>query len=126
MRLQESVEQGIDVFGLEGEIDFHYAPVLRTLLQGKVKQRTHSLILDLAEVDYIDSSGMAAIIEYFRDTTKQGGILCLAGMKPNLESLFKVVGLSGAIAAFPTVQEAAATLKSGTLQPSALFDKPAA
>lgn len=126
MRLQESAEQGIGVFALEGEIDFHYAPVLRTLLQGKIKQGTRSLILDLTRVDYIDSSGMAAIIEYFRDTTKMGGVLCLAGMNPSLVSLFQVVGLSGAIPAFEAVPDAAAALKSGTVQPSPLFDKPAA
>ena len=66
MRLKEATEGGIDIFVLEGEIDLHYAPVLRSLLQGKVAARNAALVLDLSGVSFIDSSGLAAMIEYFR------------------------------------------------------------
>jgi anti-anti-sigma factor len=56
MRLKESVQDGIEVFALEGEIDFHYAPVLRSLFQAKIKAQAPALVLDLAGVDYIDST----------------------------------------------------------------------
>ena len=78
MRLRELVEDGIEIFALQGEIDLHYAPVLRSLLQNKIKARCPSLILDLSAVDYIDSTGLATIIEYFRDAAEYGGVLCLA------------------------------------------------
>ena len=80
MRLKESVEEGIAILGMEGEIDLHYAPVLRTLLQGKVKERCPALVLDLARVTFIDSAGLAAIVEYFRDASRYEGVLCLAGL----------------------------------------------
>ncbi len=59
MRLNELVEDGDHVFCLQGEIDLHYSPVLRSLCQSKIKARCPVLILDLSGVDYIDSTGLA-------------------------------------------------------------------
>lgn len=128
MRLKESVEDGIDVFALQGEIDLHYAPVLRSLLQCKVKAQTHALVLDLTGVDYIDSSGLATIIEYFRDASKHAGILCLVGMNPTLKTTFEIVRLDKAIPSFGTLGEAVDALKRGAVlpAPTAFFNRSAA
>ena len=128
MRLKESIEEGIDVFALQGEIDLHYAPVLRSLFQAKLKRRTPALILELSNVGYIDSTGLAAIMEYFRDAARHAGILCLVGLNQNLKSIFEMVKLDKAIPMFGTVTEATAALKQGSLgaPPSSLFDGPAA
>jgi anti-sigma B factor antagonist len=128
MRLKESVQEGIEIFALEGEIDLHYAPVLRSLFHAKIKAHAPVLVLDLAKVDYIDSSGLATIIEYFRDAAKHGGILCLTSLHENLKTAFQIVGLDRAIPAFETMDEAVAALKRGTIQPPSetLFKKSAA
>src|SRR5438876_12403112 len=97
MRLNELVEDGVDVLSLQGEIDLHYSPVLRSLFQCKVKARSSSLILDLKDVDYIDSTGLAAIMEYFRDAGEYGGVLCLVGLNEKLRTIFEIVGLDKAI-----------------------------
>lgn len=124
MRLKESIEEGIDVFALQGEIDLHYAPVLRSLFQAKIKTRTPALILELSHVGYIDSTGLAAIIEYFRDAARHAGILCLVGLNQDLKSIFEMVKLNEAIPMFATVPEATAALKEGSLQapPTSLFE----
>ncbi len=126
MRLKESVEEGIDVFALEGEIDLHYAPVLRSLFQAKIKTRSPALILELSNVAYVDSTGLAAIIEYFRDASRHAGILCLVGLNKNLQAIFEMTQLDKAIPMFATVQEATAAFKQGSLKapPSSLFDGP--
>src|SRR5690349_14348962 len=123
MRLKESVQDGIEIFALEGEFDLHYAPVLRSLFHSKIKAQAPALVLDLSKVDYIDSSGLATIIEYFRDAAKFGGVLCLASLHENLKTAFQIVGLDRAIPAFKTLDEAVAALKTGTVHPpsEALF-----
>lgn len=128
MRLKELVDEGVEVFVLEGEIDLHYAPVLRSLLQGKVKTRCPALILDLARVTFIDSSGLAAIIEYFRDAAEHGGLLCLAGLNESLKTTFEVVRLDKVIPIFSTTAEARSAIGEGRLRPPGpeLFDRPAA
>ena len=128
MRLKESVQDGIEIFALEGEIDLHYAPVLRSLFQAKIQRQTPALILELAGVDYIDSTGLATVIEYFRDASRHGGVLCLASLHPNLKTAFQIVGLDRSIPAFETLSEAIAALKCGAVQPppESLFKRSAA
>jgi anti-sigma B factor antagonist len=128
MRLKESVEDGIEMFALEGEIDLHYAPVLRSLFRSKLKASTPALLLDLSKVEYIDSTGLATIIEYYRDAARHAGVLCLIGLNRNLASIFEIVKLDKAIPMFGNVTEAITAIKQRALQapPTSLFDRPAA
>ena len=128
MRLKELVDDGIDVFVLEGEIDLHYAPVLRSLLQAKVRARCRSLVMDLSGVTFIDSSGLAAVIEYFRDSGDCDGVLCLSGLNDTLRTIFEIVRLDKVIPIFASRAEAIAALKTGSVVPpeASIFDRSAA
>ncbi len=128
MRLTESAEGDIAIFALEGEIDLHYAPVLRRLLQTKLKNKTPMLLLDLSQVDYIDSTGLATIIEYFRDAGEFSGVLCLVGLNSQLKTIFEIVRLDKTIPIFVTRTEAIEAFRRGGLQtaPSDFVRRPAA
>jgi anti-sigma B factor antagonist len=128
MRLKEGADRGVAIFTLEGEIDLHYAPGLRALFQAKVKARTPALVLDVTGVPYIDSTGLAAIIEYFRDACGFSGILALAGLNDQLKSIFKIVRLDKAIPMFETTQDAVNAIVEGSIQPASpsLFKRSAA
>jgi anti-sigma B factor antagonist len=128
MRLKEATDRGVAIFTLEGEIDLHYAPGLRALFQAKAKTRTSALVLDLTGVPYIDSTGLAAIIEYFRDACAFSGILALAGLNDQLKSIFKIVRLDKAIPMFEAAKDAVDAIAQGSIQPAspALFRHSAA
>lgn len=128
MRLKESVENGIDIFALSGEIDMHYAPVLRSLLQARVQALCPALILDLTDVTFIDSAGLVAIIEYLRDAAAYRGVLCLCGLNETLQTIFEIVKLDKVIPIFASIADALAALEQGSVQPPgpALFDPSAA
>jgi len=128
MRLKEGSERGVAIFTLEGEIDLHYAPALRALFQAKAKARAPSLVLDLTGVPYIDSTGLAAIIEYFRDACGFSGVFCLAGLNDQLKSIFKIVRLDKAIPMFETTKEAVDAIEQGAILPASpsLFRRTAA
>lgn len=111
MRLKESVQDGVDVFTLQGEIDFHFAPVLRAMLQAKLKSSCAALVLDFAEVDFIDSRGIAAILEYVRDCANHGGIIALAALSANVKPIIDTVRLDTVMPVFATVAEAVAALR---------------
>lgn len=128
MRLKEETDRGVAIFTLEGEIDLHYAPGLRALFQAKAKARSPALVLDLTRVPYIDSTGLAAIIEYFRDACGFSGILCLAGLNDQLKSIFKIVRLDKAIPMFETAKDAVDAIAQGAILPASpsLFGRSAA
>jgi anti-sigma B factor antagonist len=123
MRLKERHEEGVTIFALSGAIDLHYVPTLRSLFQSKLNERCPALIVDLSAVDFIDSTGLATLIEYHRDAGTHGGIFTLAGINPNLKAIFDVVQFDRVMAIFPTVVEAGAAIKRGQVPPY-LADEP--
>ncbi|MEY2487842.1 MAG: anti-sigma factor antagonist [Verrucomicrobiota bacterium] len=117
MRLKERKENEVEVFVLEGEIDLHHSLSLRSLLQSKVKAACPALILDLAGVNYIDSSGLAAIMEYMRDAALRKSILCLTCLNDDLKSIFEIVGLDKCLPIFATTAEAANAVRLKQVPP---------
>jgi anti-sigma B factor antagonist len=72
------------VVAIEGEIDLDASPELRDLLLGRVEE-TGSLHVELGGVTYIDSSGIATLVEAFQAARR-------------LEREFALVGVSAAVA----------------------------
>lgn len=74
-------ESNFDVLELSGEVDLHFSPVLREMILASLKEGK-SLLIDLEEVSYIDSSGIASLVEGFQ-TAKSSklayGLLSISG-----------------------------------------------
>src|SRR5690554_4899169 len=62
-------ENGIDILELSGEIDLQYSPTLRENILGSLK-RQQAFLIDLGEVSYIDSSGIASLVEGLQTAKK--------------------------------------------------------
>jgi anti-sigma B factor antagonist len=58
-------KEGFDLLLLSGEVDLHYSPKLRELILGTLKGRK-PLLIDMEGVSYIDSSGIASLVEGFQ------------------------------------------------------------
>jgi anti-sigma B factor antagonist len=105
MRLKERMEAGVTVFALAGEIDFHFAPVLRDVLQAKVKEQCPALILDFSEVQFIDSRGIAVVLECLRDVSSYGGRVALAALHPDVKPIIDTIRLETMMPIFVSVRE---------------------
>lgn len=66
-----SEEAGRLVVKLNGDIDLEHAPRVRELLLECVG-REKDVVVDLAGVDYIDSSGIANLVEALQTANRQG------------------------------------------------------
>ena len=60
-------ENHFDVLELSGEIDLHHSPDLREHILGSLKEN-RPLLIDMEKVSYIDSSGIASLVEGFQTT----------------------------------------------------------
>ncbi len=78
---------------LDGEIDLHEAPRIRELLLPALAREVDRLVIDLSAVTYIDSSGLALLIEALQRVTSYGGDLALSGLRPSLKSIFEIARL---------------------------------
>ena len=97
-----------NVLPLEGEIDLHVSPTVAASLQMMIEKRPQKLIVDLARVTYVDSSGLAVLIEGMQNVEKYGGKFALAGLPETVRSIFEIARLDQVFEIFPDVKAALA------------------
>jgi anti-sigma B factor antagonist len=82
------------VFLVEGQVDMHTSPDLRTQLRAALQEKATPIVVDLTDVAFIDSSGLATLIEALQATNKYGGRLRLCGLSAPVQNLFRLSNLT--------------------------------
>ena len=93
MTIEKMSFPSFTVLELTGEIDLHSSGPLRSELKACSDARTPVLLIDFKRVGYIDSSGLAILIEYLKDAAKFGGKFALLGLEKKVATLFALVRL---------------------------------
>ena len=83
----------VNVLPLEGEIDLHVSPRLARSLARMIAKCPEHVVVDLSGVTFIDSSGLAVLINAMQDIKEYGGKLTLAGINTNVRSIFETARL---------------------------------
>ncbi|MCK9589560.1 MAG: STAS domain-containing protein [Terrimicrobiaceae bacterium] len=110
MQIEKSDSEAVTTLKLSGEIDLHASPALRAELQKRAHAKTSALLLDFSSVDYIDSSGLATLIEYVRESAAFNGKLALFGLQKKVRTIFDLVRLNELFVISGTAEEAIAAL----------------
>ena len=102
---------GVSVLRVSGDLDAADASTLSLALIGAMAS-TGGVVIDLSECDFIDSSGIAAIVEAWRgpDGPENRGRLVLAGASDQVDRIIRITGLDESIAIFDGIDEALAAL----------------
>jgi anti-sigma B factor antagonist len=95
-----------DVLPLKGEIDLHVAPSVTASLNAMIAKKPRRLVIDLSGVTYIDSAGLAALIEAMQKVEGYGGKFLLAGLQETVRSIFEISRLDQVFHIFPDVDAA--------------------
>jgi anti-sigma B factor antagonist len=66
---------------------------LRKLVSGLLSQGRKKILVNFAEVTYIDTSGLASLINALVQTRKQGGELKLVNLPPKVQDLMQITKL---------------------------------
>lgn len=74
-------EQGYHIIQLMGEIDLETSPQVRKILLDTV-EKSEKLLIDMASVTYIDSSGIATLVEAFQRAKKKEGQMAFVSLNP--------------------------------------------
>ena len=81
------------VLVLRGDLDMAGAPRLRQEVAQLVAAGDARLVLDLAAVDFIDSTGLGAVIGALRRARSHDGELVLVCPEPRLQRVFEMCDL---------------------------------
>lgn len=81
------------VLALKGELDPHTAPLLQHQVDHAIEAGASSLVLDLAQLGFIDSSGLRVIISAHKEMRSRDGRLVLRSPSPTARRLLDITGL---------------------------------
>lgn len=88
----ESVE-GATVLTPIGDVDMSRAPAFREHVRQAMLGRPDRLVIDMSAVEYMDSSGLATLVEAMRNSKGQTTELVLCGMQPKVLAVFEIARL---------------------------------
>lgn len=88
----QQLDDGV-YLALDGDIDLSRSPVLRQTLLHLAESKPSRMVVDLAEVPYMDSSGVATLVEALQAQRKGGGRMILCNLQPKVRSIFEIARL---------------------------------
>jgi len=94
------------VLPLHGEIDLHVSPQIATSLQATIARKPAQLLVDLSGVTYVDSSGLAALIDAMQRVQQYGGKFGIVGLQETVRSIFEIARLDQVFRIFPDLESA--------------------
>ncbi len=105
LTIRQDQRENTNIVYLAGEIDAYTAPKLRETLIPLAEQPGQNIIVDLSDVQYIDSTGLGIFIGALKATHAHEGTLTLTGMSERIQRLFSITGLDEVIAINETEEE---------------------
>src|SRR5688500_10663844 len=89
-------------------LDLEVAAEFRTALLQLIDGGEHHVIVDLAGVDFIDSSGLGALVSALKTLKllKRAGDIRLANLQPPVVALLEIIRLHRVFASYPSVDQA--------------------
>jgi len=98
----------IAVIRLTGEVDVYTSPRVRSAMLEQLDGGCKYLVIDLASVDYLDSSGLGILVAGLKRARENGGEVYLVSPKPRIQHVLEVTGLHKVFTVKESVDEAVA------------------
>ncbi len=110
-------ELDCELIAFHGELDAAAAPDLRERLEEVVAEPHGALLIDLACCTFIDSLGVAALVEAAKGMSERDRAVAIATAKPQARRILELTGLDALLSLCWTRDEAIAVLGERSPQP---------
>src|SRR3712207_1693503 len=94
---EEPVDETTQVVAVRGEVDIFTAPEFKTLIAGAIEAGRDTVVVDLAEATFIDSSSLGVLISAHRRLGLRDGRLIIACDVPEVRKTFTITGLDSVL-----------------------------
>lgn len=106
MQVNTEQRDGATIVRPDGDIDLSTSSALRSGLQEAHEAADGKLVIDLSNVQYMDSSGVATLVECLQLSRRSGTTLLLCELHERVLSVFQIARLDGVFDIVPTLDEA--------------------
>jgi len=106
LRIDVRQEGPAAILAAHGEVTAFTSPVLRQSIRSATTAKPKQVILDLSATPYIDSSGVATLVEALQIVGRYGGKLVLVGMNARVRGVFEIARLDTVFPLAGSVEEA--------------------
>ena len=106
MQIRRDSHDASDVLAVQGEVDLSNAPDLRGHLRDLLETQRRNVVVDLSKVDYMDSSGIAVLIEGMRWAQRTNARMVLAAPSQQVRMVMELARLDAFFVTEPSVEQA--------------------
>jgi anti-sigma B factor antagonist len=92
----------VTVLDVAGEVDLDTVAALRAQADRALRDRPPELVLDLTGVDFLDSSGLGALLDLQRRLADEGGFLRLVIGTRHVRRVIDVTGMAAVLSIYDT------------------------
>ena len=112
MQIAERESGAVTILDLSGRITLgEDGNLLKDKLQSLLHQGKKNILFNLAQVSYVDSAGLGAIVSAYTTVTREGGSLKLANVTKKLQDLLSITKLLTVFETFDSEDEAVRSFK---------------
>ena len=113
IRISSERRDGFAVVAVSGELDIVTSRRFDECL-AEVRRDDGHVIIDLSEVDFMDTGSLAVIVGHWKQLTSAGGTLALAGARYRYTKTLWITGLADRLPMYDSVDDAVAAGPAGT------------
>jgi anti-sigma B factor antagonist len=93
MNIKTAEENGKVTIKVDGEIDLYNSIDFRKTINSYIDQRKINILIDMDDVDFMDSSAVGTLISTATDIKELGGNLVIKCDSPNVKKIFELTKL---------------------------------
>ena len=104
--VQTTPDGSAQVFVLRGTMDIATSPTVRAALLEAAERGHHDIIVDLTHLEFLDSTGLGALIGAHKRAKEHGGRIRLVAQDGQILRLLRITGLLGVFSVYSTLDDA--------------------
>lgn len=108
MKISEHEQNGITIYTLEGRIDSEGSIQLQDALYAGLEAGKYKIVLEMSQVQYINSSALRTLADVITQTREKNGDLKLVALPPRVKRVLQIVGFDKFSSIFDDLDDALA------------------
>lgn len=95
---------GVFIVNVSGDVDHLTASLIKDIVNdGILKYKSNRIIIDLNDVNFMDSSGIGMLIGRYKDMQLRNGEIALTGVNKSINKILELSGINKIIKIFDSV-----------------------